>query len=349
MIALACQALRRWLFASCLALLSIAAPSVQAAGEPVKPEPILVFGHRNPDTDSIVGAMAAANLLNRTERLAQAMAPGVLNPETTFVLKRFGLAPPAKLGDVAGKPIAIVDFTDALQGPAEFHQAKLVFIADHHKPNGLPSDEAIDAWIQPVGSVNTLLFELHQAQKVPVPKDLAGGMLCAILSDTVMYRSVTTTPRDLKAGAALARIAGIKDQKALGLAMFKAGSALDGATARSLVLRDYKDFNMGGARVGVGQLELVDFSLLSNRKEDLLVAMGELKQEKGLHTLLLMITDILRESTELLVVTDDEAAIQQAFQSQSRGQVINLPGVMSRKRQVIPKLEAVFVPGSRPE
>ncbi len=328
-------------FLSCLVLASV---TFASTAEPVKQEPIMVFGHLNPDTDSIVGALAAANLLNATGRSAQAMAQGPANPETAFVLKRFGLVQPPLVGAVAGKRVAIVDFTDAPQGPADIQEAKLVFVADHHKLGGLKTAEPLEVQIQPVGSVNTILYELHRAQNAPISKGLAGGMLCAILSDTVMYKSVTTTPRDRDAGAALAKLAGVKDPKSLGLEMFKIKSAIEGVPARSLVIRDYKDFTMSGSRVGVGQLELVDLALVANQKADFLAAMGEIKKEKGLHSIFLMLTDIMRESTEMLVVTEDPAVVQKAFKAELKGSMLWLPGVMSRKKQVVPNLETAFKP-----
>jgi manganese-dependent inorganic pyrophosphatase len=303
-----------------------------------------VFGHANPDTDSIVGALATAHLLNQTGRPALAVAQGPVNAETAFVLKRLHLATPPLVGPVSGKRIALVDFTEPLQGPADLREAKQVLVVDHHKPAGLAGIEPPETWVQSVGSVNTILFEKCRDLKVPIPKDLAGGMLCAILSDTVMYRSVTTTPRDRDAGTALASLAGVADQKALGMEMFRIKSALEGASARSLVLRDYKDFSMSGTKVGVGQLELVDLALVTDRKGELLVAMGELRKEKGLHSLFLMLTDILRETTDMLVVTDDAALVQKAFKVELKNNALWLPGVMSRKKQVIPNLEGAFKP-----
>lgn len=326
---------------ACLAILTLTSTRGWAV-EPPRPEAILVFGHANPDTDSIVGAIATADLLNRTGRPAVAMAQGPVNPETAFVLKRFQLSAPPLLGTIAGRRIVLVDFTEPLQGPADLRDARQVLVVDHHKPAGLVGIEPPETWVQSVGSVNTILFEKYRELRVPIPKDLAGGMLCAILSDTVMYKSVTTTPRDRDAGAALAAVAGISDQKALGMEMFKIKSALEGASARSLALRDYKDFNMSGSKVGVGQLELVDLALVTGQKGELLAAMGELRKERGLHSIFLMLTDIMRESTEMLVVTDDTALVQRAFKAELKNQTLWLPGVMSRKKQVVPNLEGAF-------
>lgn len=324
-------------------LLSMMAVGLCLAADAKTPkEPILVFGHKNPDTDSIVGAIAASHLLNKTGRPALPMAQGKLNPETEFVLKKFNLTAPALLGPVAGKPVGIVDFNDAPLGPDDLKDANLVFIADHHKLGGLSTPAPMEAWLQPVGSANTLLYDMYGYYKVAIPKDIAGGMLCAILSDTVIYKSATTTARDKAAGEALAKIAGVKDVKALGIEMFKIKSAIDGTPAKELVQRDYKDFTMSGTKVAVAQIEVVDLSIVSKHKKDLLGAMQQIKDEKGLHSIFLMLTDIMKEGTELLVISDDLSVVKKAFAVEPKGSEAWLPGVMSRKKQIIPNLEATF-------
>lgn len=303
-------------------------------------DPILVFGHLNPDTDSVVGAISAANLLNKIGKTAEPMMQGSLTPESGFVLKKFNLKEPKILSTVSGKKIGIVDFTDLAQGPSDMKDAKLVFIVDHHKLGDVTSSTPLEAWIRPVGSTNTILFEMYQYYNVPISKDLAGAMLSAILSDTVIYKSVTTTAHDKAAGVALAKIAGITDPKKLGIEMFKVKSAIEGTPAKELVVRDYKDFNMSGKKIGVGQLELVDLSLINAHKQDLLAAMQTMKKDNKNHSIFLMLTDIMKEGTVLLVVTDDPSIVKKAFNQDLNNSEIWLPGVMSRKKQIIPNLEA---------
>lgn len=338
------QSIRRvatCLFLACLFLTTTAVFCGAADGN-APSNPILVFGHKNPDTDSIVGAISAANLLTKTGRPALPMAQGKPNPETEFVLKKFALPVPTVLGSVAGKPVGIVDFNDPPLGPDDLKDAALVFIADHHKLGGLSTPAPLEVWLQPVGSVNTVLYEMYGFYNVAIPKDIAGGMLCAILSDTVIYKSATTTERDKAAGAALAKIAGVGDAKALGIELFKIKSEIDGTSARELTLRDFKDFVMSGTKVGVGQLEVVDLSLVANRKKDLLNAMRQVKEEQGLHSIFLMLTDIMKEGTELLFISNDPSVVKKAFNVEPKGSEVWLPGVMSRKKQIIPNLEAVF-------
>lgn len=319
------------------------ASGFSVAAEKAEPEErILVFGHQNPDTDSIIGSIAAAYLLGKTGRPAAAMAPGAITPETNFVLKRFNLNAPKHLGSITGKSVGIVDFNDPPLAPEDMEAAKLVFIADHHKLGGMSTPHPLEAWIMPVGSVNTVLRDMYAYYGVDIPKDIAGGMLCAILSDTVILRSVTTTQRDKEAVAALADLAGVADVKALGIAMFKVKSAIEGTPAKELVSRDYKDFTMSGRSLGVGQIEVVDLSLVENRKKELLEAMRAIKAETGSHSVFLMLTDIMKEGTLMLAVTDDPGVVKTAFGAELDNNEVWLGGVMSRKKQIIPNLEAAF-------
>jgi manganese-dependent inorganic pyrophosphatase len=178
--------------------------------------------------------------------------------------------------------------------------------------------------------------------KVDIPKELAGMMMCAILSDTVIFKSPTCTKEDTKACKELATIAGVEDYKALGMEMFIVKSDVLNATPRELVLRDFKDFNMGSAKIGVGQLEVVDLSVFDDMKDALFDAMRELKEEGGRDSVLLLLTDIIQEGSELLVCSDDSSRIEKAFETTLSDDRVWLKGVMSRKKQVIPFLERVF-------
>lgn len=177
-----------------------------------------------------------------------------------------------------------------------------------------------------------------------IPANIAGAMLCAILSDTVIFKSPTTTDMDRQAAAELAAIAGIADIQALGMELFTAKSAVAGCTPRSLIFRDFKDFNMNGCKVGVGQLELVSLDLVADMKAALEAELAAVKSEEGRHSALLLLTDIMKEGSELLMVSDDPARHRPKVSARpsSEGSNLWLDGVMSRKKQVVPALEAAF-------
>ncbi|HLO68449.1 MAG TPA: manganese-dependent inorganic pyrophosphatase [Holophaga sp.] len=310
-------------------------------GEPKAPAGIVVLGHKNPDTDSIVAAIAVAHLKGAQGVPAVAAAQGPVNPETRYVLDTFKLAAPAVETSVAGRKVILVDHADGPQAPEDLAKAELVGIVDHHKLGGLSTEKPLDVWMAPVGSTSTLVLRMYDAAKVPVPKPIAGGMLCAILSDTVIFKSVTTTPEDKAAAARLAKIAGVKDTGALGLKLFEVKSQLAGVPAKDLLKRDLKTFTMGGRKVAVAQLEVVDLAILKGLRKDLQKALVDFKAD-GYHSVMLMQTDIMKEATDMIFVSDDAALLETALGAKAKDGAFWLPGVMSRKKQVVPGLEKAF-------
>lgn len=300
-----------------------------------------VIGHMNPDTDSIVSAIAAAELYSKRGFEAVPAAQGQPAPETAFVLERFGLSAPRVVNDVAGQNIFLVDFSDLAQAPAGMDSATVAGIADHHKLGDVTTAMPLEAWIWPVGCTCTVLKNMYDFYGVEIPRGIAGAMLCAILSDTVIFKSPTCTDADKKAVEELAAIAGVDDVKALGMEMFKVKSAVDGASMRDLVFRDYKDFDMNGKKVGIGQLEVVDLSLLDNVREGLKEELRRVKNE-GRHSVCLLLTDIMKEGSDMIIISDEPELIGSAFNVAVDGDTVWLPGVMSRKKQVVPNLQNAF-------
>lgn len=300
----------------------------------------IILGHKNPDTDSIISAIACEHLYKARGLDVVARAQGEPAPETAFVLERFGLKAPEVITSVAGEDVYLVDYSDLGQAPDDFAQANLKGIVDHHKLGDVTSSSPVECVIMPVGCTNTILNGMYDYLGVEIPANIAGAMLCAILSDTVIFKSPTCTPADRKAAEALAKIAGVEDLEALGMELFTAKSAVKGVAPRALICRDFKDFNMSGANVGVGQLELVDLAIIEDRIPELLEELGRMKAE-GRHTAMLLLTDIMKEGSRLLMASDDPEKIAAAF-GVALGDNMWLPGVMSRKKQVVPALEAAF-------
>ena len=167
-------------------------------------------------------------------------------------------------------------------------------------------------------------------------------MLCAILSDTVIFKSPTCTTADIKCVEALAEIAGIEDYKALGMEMFKVKSAVQGTPVRDLVMRDFKDFDMHGNLVGIGQLEVIDLSVFDTIKADLAADIIKLKEEGNRHSVMLLLTDIMKEGSLMLIASDDETLITSAYGVTAENSEVWLDGVLSRKKQVVPPLQDAF-------
>ena len=305
---------------------------------------VSVVGHSNPDTDSVAAAISFANYLKATGTDAVAcmqISADNLNPESKVVLEKFGLAAPEEITDAAGKDVALVDFSDIGQAPANIGDANVVAIVDHHKIGDITTNNPIFFYAQPVGCTCTVLLEMYKTNNVDLPKDIAGAMLCAILSDTVNFKSPTCTDADKAAVAELLTMTGVTDQDALFMDMLKAKSSVEGIPAKDLIFRDYKDFDMNGNKVGIGQIELATLDQVADIRDNLYAAVKEVKAD-GRHSVLFMLTDVVKEGTDLMVVSDDPALIEKTFGSTIQGQSMWVDGMMSRKKQAVPPLQNAF-------
>ncbi len=301
-----------------------------------------IFGHTTPDSDSIVGAISLSYLKNKLGEDTVPTRQGEVNPETKWILEKFGYEAPSLKTSYAGEEVYLIDFMESSQSPDDISEATILGIVDHHKLGDLKTNAPLEMWVRPVGCSNTIVKEMFDHYSIEIPKELAGMMMCAILSDTVIFKSPTCTKEDTKACKELAQIVGIEDYKALGMEMFIVKSDVLSATPGELVLRDFKDFNMGGNTIGVGQLEVVDLSVFDTMKEDLFAAMRELKAEGKRYSVLLLLTDIMQEGSQLLIVSNDTDKIENAFDISLENDQAWLKGVMSRKKQIIPFLEKQF-------
>ncbi len=305
---------------------------------------VCVVGHSNPDTDSVTSAIAFANFLKATGTDAKAcmqISAENLNPESKVVLDKFGLAAPEEIIDASGKDVALVDFSDVAQAPANIEEANIVAVVDHHKIGDVVTSSPIFFYAKPVGCTGTILLEMYKSSNIDLPKDIAGGMLCAILSDTVNFKSPTCTDADKAAVADLLEITGVTDQDALFMEMLKAKSSVKGVPAKELIFRDYKDFDMNGKKVGIGQIELATLDQVADIRNDLYNAVQEVKAD-GRHSVLFMLTDVVKEGTDLMVVSDEPAIIEGAFGGKIEGQTMWVDGMMSRKKQTVPPLQDAF-------
>lgn len=304
--------------------------------------PAYAVGHKVPDSDSICSAIALSYLKTTIGEECVPARLGELSPETQFILDKFNLETPMLKESYAGEGIYVVDHSDRIQGPDDIDEATVLGIIDHHKLGDITTSTPLECWIRPVGCTNTIIKMMYDFHGVEIPKNIAGAMACAILSDTVIFKSPTCTTADIKCVEALAEIAGIEDPKALGMEMFKVKSAVEGTPIRDLVLRDFKDFDMNGNKVGIGQLEVIDLAIFDSMKDDLQADIAALKEEGDRHSVLLLLTDIMKEGSEVLVISDDANLTERAYGKASEAGKVWLDGVMSRKKQVVPPLQESF-------
>jgi manganese-dependent inorganic pyrophosphatase len=299
-------------------------------------------GHKSPDTDTVCAAIALADLKSKLGVECKPVVQGKINDETQFVLDKFGVDAPELLTDATDKKVFLVDHSDLSQSLDNLNKGEVLGIVDHHKVGDVTTPNPIEVWTWPVGCSCTVIKGMYDFYNVEIPKSIAGIMTCSILSDTVIFKSATCTEADKEAAQALAKVAGLDDLTSLGMEMFKVKSAIEGTPIRDLVKRDYKDFDMSGNKVGIGQLEVVDLSLLDSVKDDLAKDIQAIKNEGNYHSVFLLLTDIMKEGSELLMATDDPSKVEKAFGAKPQGERAWLDGVMSRKKQVVPNFEKAF-------
>lgn len=305
---------------------------------------IAVFGHTNPDTDAITSALVYASFLNRTGVSATAYRLGDLNNETTFVLERVGVSAPEKVSSLPAKtPVALTDHNEAAQSISNLGELEIKYIVDHHKVGALSSSEPIYLRFEPVGCTGTILTKLFIEHNLHLEGWEATLLLSAIVSDTLYFRSPTTTPQDREIAAYLSPITGIANLEAYSLEMFAAKSNLGDMAAAKILTLDYKVFTFGGKPYGLGVLETTNPGYALGRKAELLQAMQDEKDESNLEGVLLSIVDILNETNHTLILSDSEAAlVKGAFGVDTADDLADLGNRISRKKQVVPTLEKYF-------
>ena len=360
---------------------------------------IYVVGHLSPDSDSVCSAIAVADLKRQLSPRddpagpgedCEARVAGKINNESKFILEKFGVCIPELLENAEDEEIILVDHTDLSQAVEGMDKARVVGIVDHHKLGDVETSVPVEVLIRPLGCCCTIIKGLFDYYGKEISKEIAGIMLCAILSDCVIFKSPTTTDEDRRVAGELAKIAGVEDLKGLGMEMFKVKSDVEGVSAKNLVMRDYKDFEMGGRKIGVGQLELVDLGMIDGivapkgvpsqiqtkdelgqtlppahvasagadrvSKDELLEEMERMlarnnvpskmgadapssSDNEGRDAVFLMLTDIMKEGSLLLCVSKDAGLRDKVFGESEDGWY---DGMMSRKKQIVPKLEEFF-------
>ncbi|MVN87785.1 manganese-dependent inorganic pyrophosphatase [Deinococcus sp. HMF7620] len=311
---------------------------------------LAVFGHLNPDTDAITAALVYARLLTRQDIEAQAYRLGDLNFETAFVLREAGVEAPPLLETLpSGTAVALVDHNESAQSLPNLSELTVTRVVDHHKLGDLSTAQPPYLRFEPVGSTGTILLKLFREAGLAVEPLEARLMLSAILSDTLHFRSPTTTADDQEAVAFLAPVAGIEDVTAYALAMFAAKSDLGDTPAETLLRMDYKVFPFGEVTApqqwGLGVIETTNPGYVFGRQAELLAAMDAVKAEDRLNGVLLSVVDILNETNRTLVLSaTEDKVLREVFGAAVSGQVADLGARISRKKQLVPALETYFTP-----
>ena len=304
---------------------------------------ILVFGHQNPDTDAIGAAIAFAELQKALGKDAEAVALGAPSEETQYALDHFGLTAPRIVETVANETtdVMLVDHNEFQQSVADIAEVNILSVVDHHRIAKFETANPLYYRAEPVGCTSTIVFKMYKEHTIDIPQAVAGMMLSAIVSDTLLFKSPTCTEEDIQAAKALAELADV-DLEAYGLEMLKAGTKLSDKTVETLLDLDAKSFPMGDKNVRIAQVNTVDLAEVFERQAELEAAMDKANTDNGYDLFLLVVTNILDSDSELLVVGEPKANVEQAFNVALENNRAFLQGVVSRKKQVVPQLTESF-------
>lgn len=306
-------------------------------------EKVLVFGHKNPDTDTICSAIAYADLKNKLGWNAEPVRLGDLNGETEYALKTFNAEAPRLVQAVApeAKEVILVDHNERQQSANDIDQVKVLEVIDHHRIANFETSDPLYYRAEPVGCTATILKKIYKENGIEIEKNIAGLMLSAIISDSLLFKSPTCTNEDVEAARELAEIAGV-DAQQYGLEMLKAGADLRDKTIEQLISLDAKEFQMGNSKVEVAQVNAVDVQDVLSRQSELEVALQKVIDAKNLDLFVFVVTDILNSDSTALALGRATDAVEEAYNVKLENNTALLNGVVSRKKQIVPVLTNIF-------
>lgn len=302
---------------------------------------ILTFGHQNPDTDTITSALVMADLQKALGKDIEAVRLGDINGETEYALNKFGIEAPRLIEKLNKEEVILVDHNEFQQSAPGIEEATILMVVDHHRIANFETAGPLYYRAEPVGCTATILRKMYKESDVEIKPEIAGLMLSAIISDTLLFKSPTCTDEDVKAAEALAEIANI-DLQSYGLEMLKAGASTKDKTAEELLNIDAKSFAMGDHEVRVAQVNTVDIDEVLARKDELEQAINAETAQEGYALFVLVVTDILNSNSKILALGQQQSMVEKAFNVALDQNTALLEGVVSRKKQVVPQLTAAL-------
>ncbi|WML31514.1 manganese-dependent inorganic pyrophosphatase [Neobacillus sp. OS1-32] len=306
-------------------------------------EKVFIFGHKNPDTDSICSALAYADLKKQLGLNVEPVRLGTINSETQYALTTFNVEAPRLVETVANevKSVILVDHNERQQSANDIADVRILEVIDHHRIANFETSDPLYYRCEPVGCTATILNKMYKENGKTIPKEIAGLMLSAIISDSLLFKSPTCTHEDVIAAHELAEIAGV-DANVYGLEMLKAGADVSSKTVEQLLSLDAKGFEMGSSKVVIAQVNTVDPADVLARKTELEAAIKKTIAEKNLDMFLFVITDILTNDSVALALGNKAAAVERAYHVTLTDNTATLKGVVSRKKQIVPVLTDIF-------
>ncbi len=301
---------------------------------------VLIFGHKNPDTDTICSAMVKEILYKKNGcEKSKAVRLGNVNKETQYVLNYLGLEAPELIEKVEeGQEVILVDHNEFNQSVEGIEKAKILEVVDHHRIANFETSEPLYYTARPFGCTSTILYKEFKNRNIEIEKTEAILMASAIISDTLLLKSPTTTKHDINALEELGKIAGINIEE-YGLEMLKAGTDLDDFSAEELINLDAKSLDKEGTKFVIAQVNTVSIEDVLKRQNELEEAMNNAIAEKGLSLFVLAITDILNSNSEIIALGTKTDAVEKAFDKKLENNRAFLEGVVSRKKQLLPFID----------
>ncbi|MFG6114720.1 manganese-dependent inorganic pyrophosphatase [Halobacillus sp. MO56] len=299
----------------------------------------LIFGHKNPDTDTITSALVYADLKSKIGEDVEPVRLGEVNGETQFALEQFGVEAPRLIEKASDEveQVILVDHNERQQSVDDIDEVQVMEVIDHHRIANFETQGPLYYRAEPVGCTATILNKLYKEHNVEISKQMAGLMVSAIISDSLLFKSPTCTDEDVAAAKELEKIAGIDAEK-YGLEMLKAGADISDKTMAELISLDAKNFDMSGSNVEVAQVNTVDTSEVLANQAEIEAEMQKAIDEKGLDLFVFVVTDILTNDSTAVVMGDKSAAVEKAFDVTLSENKAVLEGVVSRKKQIVPPL-----------
>lgn len=303
-------------------------------------EKLLVFGHKSPDTDSIASSIAMAFLQTKLGKTAVPYRLGNISKETQFALDYFKVGAPDLLEKLdESSDVILVDHNEPAQSADGIEKSNVKMVVDHHRISGFNTADPLYYYAEPVGCTSTILYKLFKAHSIEIPSYIAGLMVSAIISDTLLFKSPTCTTLDKVTAENLAKIAGI-DLEKYGLALLKAGTDLSGFTAEELVNLDAKQVTLQDkVKAKISQVNTADIDEVMVRKAEIEAALIKEKDSLGLDLVFFLITDIINSNSQVITFGKNEL-VEKSYSVKVENNTAFLPGVVSRKKQVIPVLTA---------
>lgn len=302
-----------------------------------------IFGHKNPDTDAISSAIIMADFEKQTGNTdAQAFRLGEVGPETQHALDYFNITAPDLLNDdLTDQNVILVDHNEFQQSADSIANATVQHVIDHHRIANFETAAPLYYRAEPVGCTATILYKMYKERGFEIKPEIAGLMISAIISDSLLFKSPTCTEEDVAAAEALIAIANV-DLEVYGLEMLKAGASTVDKSAVDLLSLDAKSFNMGDYVTRIGQVNTVDIDEVFERHDELATAMLAANTEQNYDLFVLLVTDIINSNSKILVIGDNKDKVGEAFNVQLENGTAFLPGVVSRKKQVVPQITEVL-------